>query len=514
MKPEQKRTAEGILYTDMYQLTMAQLYFRAGMHEQEVQFDYFFRTYPDYGSHKAGYCVYAGMQDLVEWMEGARFRERDISLLRKQKGKTGSRLFDDDFLEWLEENGDFSGISIRAVPEGRLVHPQVPAAVIRGPFAAAQILESSLLNRLNYQTLTATRAARIHCAARGNTVLEFGLRRGQDTGANGGARGALIGGADFTSNTGLSCALGFPPKGTHAHSMVQAFLALGRSELDAFEAYADVYPDDCLLLVDTIDTLESGVPNAVRVFKKLRSSGHTPAGIRLDSGDLAYLAIRSADMLNSEGFEDISIVLSNQLDELVIWQILTQIEHEAEKYGVDPDHLIGRLVYGVGTRLITSEGHAALDGVYKLTAVHKNGEWLPAVKLSETPEKTVNPGDKGVWRIYGNNGKAAADLIALRDEKPAEESDLLLHHPSEHGTSRIIEQDDISSAEALQTDIMRSGRTVYDFPPIREIRGMREKDIERLDEGVKRLINPHFYHVSLSRKLWNLKQDIIREYAV
>ena len=233
----------------------------------------------------------------------------------------------------------------------------------------AQILETSLLNHLNYQTLIATKAARIKSGGRGRLLLEFGLRRGPDKGVNAGARAALIGGADFTSNVGISHVLGFPPKGTHAHSMVQIFMALGQSELDAFRAYADVYPDDCLLLVDTVDTLESGIPNAITIFDELRQKGHEPVGIRLDSGDLAYLSIQAAKMLDDAGFPDVSIVLSNQLDELVIWQILTQLEQEAGKYGVNPDKLIDRLVYGVGTNLITSSGDSSLDGVYKLVAV-------------------------------------------------------------------------------------------------------------------------------------------------
>ena len=363
MKASDRSAAEGILFTDQYQLTMAQLYYRVGLHEKPAQFDHFFRKYPDYGLHKAGYCVSAGLEWLLDWMQGVHFRQEDINFLRAQLGRTGERKFGDDFLGWLQDNGTFDGITMRAVPEGRVVHPQVPLTVVQGPLAMAQILETPLLNHLNFQTLIATKAARIREAGRGQLLLEFGMRRAQEKSANAGARAALIGGADFSSNAGISHVLGYPPKGTHAHSMVQVFMALGEGELEAFRAYADVYPDDCTLLVDTIDTLESGVPNAIKVFEELRRKGHEPVGIRLDSGDLAYLSIQSAGMLDAAGFPDAKITLSNQLDELVIWQIITQIQEEAPRYGVDPDHLINRLVYGVGTRLITSAGQPALDGV-------------------------------------------------------------------------------------------------------------------------------------------------------
>ena len=314
-----------ILFTDQYQLTMAQLYFRMGLHESEVQFDHFFRKNPDYGSHQAGYCINAGLEWLLNWMASARFHNDEIEYLRAQTDSAGTRLFGDDFLSWLSQYGNFDGINMHAIPEGRVVHPNVPLAMVQGPLAMAQILETSLLNHLNYPTLIATKASRISEAGRGRPILEFGMRRAQERGANAGARAALIGGASFTSNVGMSRAMGVAPKGTHAHSMVQLFMTLGMGELGAFRAYADVYPDDCLLLVDTVNTLESGVPHAIKIFEELKRKGHKPVGIRLDSGDLAYLSIRSAKMLNAAGFEDTSIVLSGDLDELVIWQIITQI---------------------------------------------------------------------------------------------------------------------------------------------------------------------------------------------
>ena len=320
---------------------------------------------------------------------------RKLTPCARQRGSSGAPLFAADFLDWLRENGHFGAISLRAIPEGRLVHPGVPLTIVRGPMVAAQLLETALLNHLNYQTLIATKAARIHQAARGQTVLEFGLRRAQDRAAIAGARAALIGGADFTSNVGISHVLGFDPKGTHAHSMIQAFMALGGSELDAFRAYAEVYPDDCLLLVDTINTLESGVPNAIRVFAELRRKGHRPVGVRLDSGDLAYLTVETALQLDAAGFTDAAIVLSNSLDELTIWQILAQIRDEARQRRRDPEPFLRRLVFGVGTNLITSRGAAALDGVYKLVAVRGDDGWRPAIKISETPEKTPIPVSNG-----------------------------------------------------------------------------------------------------------------------
>ncbi len=509
MKADERRTAEGILYTDEYQLTMAQLYYRHGLHEQGAQFDHFFRRYPDYGGHQAGYCINAGLEWLLDWMQEARTRQEDIEYLRGQRGQTGRQLFDDDFLAWLQKNGTFDGLNMSAIPEGRVVHPNVPLTVVQGPLAMAQILETPLLNHLNYQTLIATKAARVRDSGRDQLLLEFGLRRAQAKGANAGARAALIGGAHFTSNAGLSHIVGLPPKGTHAHSMVQAFLALNMTELDAFQAYADVYPDDCLLLVDTIDTLESGVPNAIRVFEGLRQRGHEPVGIRLDSGDLAYLAVQSARLLDAAGFPGASIVLSSNLDEMVILQILTQIAEEAPRYGLDADQVIRRLVYGVGTNLITSWGHPALDGVYKLVAMQRDGEWLPAIKISETGAKTINPGHKRVWRLYDLRGNATADLLSLDDEDPERMDQVLLHHPTQHTAYRTLTQEEISECESLLVEVLQDGKLIYELPSLAEMRQHREADIARLDAGVRRLLNPHVYHVSLTQRLWDLKQELI-----
>ncbi|MBN1566116.1 MAG: nicotinate phosphoribosyltransferase [Anaerolineae bacterium] len=509
MKPTEREIAEGILFTDYYQLTMAQVYYRMGLHEKTVQFDHFFRGYPDYGIHKAGYCISAGLEWLLDWMHNAHFMADDIDYLRAQTTRTGSRVFDDDFLKWLSANGTFDGLTIYAIPEGRVVHPNVPLTVVIGPMIPAQLLETSLLNHLNYQTLIATKAARMERSGRGQVLIDFGLRRGQDKGANAAVRAALIGGADFTSNVGMSRVLGYPPKGTHAHSMVQAFMALGMGELGAFRAYADVYPDDCLLLVDTIDSLNSGIPNAITVFEELRRKGYEPVGIRLDSGDLAYLSIQAAKMLDEAGFPDTIIVLSNNLDEMVIWQIITQIREEAPRWDMDAEHIIKRLSYGVGTRLVTSWGEPALGGVYKLVAVCDNNEWIPAIKISESTDKTPNPGHKLAWRIYDKRGKATADLLSLEDEDPHTMDRISLHHHTDYAKCRALDRAEISEIEPLLVEIMHDGKLVYDLPTIEQMRARREADVERLDPGVRRLINPHIYHVSLTEKLWKVKRDLV-----
>jgi nicotinate phosphoribosyltransferase len=511
MKFDHMKHASGPLMTDQYQLTMAQLYFRMGLHETNAQFDHFYRSNPDYGVHQAGYCINAGLETVLDWLDQVVFGAEDLQYLRGQKSSTGAQLFADDFLDWLCHDFSAKAVNLYAMPEGRVVHPNVPIHVVEGPLAVGQIIETGLLNIANYQTLIATKAARIKQSGRGQLLMEFGLRRAQSLGAIAGARAALIGGADFSSNVGASHIFGFPPKGTHAHSMVQVFMGLGEGELAAFQAYAEIYPDDCLLLVDTIDTLQSGVPNAIRVFEDLRRKGHRPVGIRLDSGDLAHLSILAAKMLDDAGFPDVSIVLSNDLDELVIWQIITQIQEEAERYGVDPDKLIKRLAYGVGTHLITSTGNSALDGVYKLVAICQDDHWIPTLKISENVDKTLNPGNKRVWRVYDNRDKATADLITLQGEDVTAYSPLELRHPTLATKHRFLEQDEIDHVEKLLVPVIQNGEVVYDKPTIEHMREIRDADIEHLDPGVRRIMNPHIYHVSLSRKLWDLKQSLIKK---
>ncbi len=499
---------EGILFTDQYQLVMAQLFFKHGLHEIDAQFDHYFRNYPDYGTHKAGYCINAGLEWAMDWMQNSFFADENIELLRSQKTNSGKRIFEEDFLKWLKENGNISKVSLQAIPEGRVIHPNVPLTIVTGPIAIAQIIETALLNQLNFQTLIATKACRIKEIARHQLMLEFGARRGHDRGAIAGTRAALIGGADFSSNVGISHVLGYPPKGTHAHSLVQLFISLGMTEYDAFEAFADLYPEDTILLVDTISTLGSGIPNAIKVFEKMKKKGQKPIGIRLDSGDLAYLSIKAAEMLNKAGFEDVKIVLSNELDEMNIWQIISQISEEAQKHNLEPDALIKRLVYGVGTRLITSAGDSSLGGVYKLVSVKKDNEWHPAIKISESLEKIPNPGRKQVWRIYERENRAGVDLIALEDEQIGN-GELILRHPTDQNKKRVLQKEQVIKAEPLLVDIIENGKAVYEFPSIEQIRETRKKDLESLDTGVKRLINPHLYHVSISQGMWDLRQSLI-----
>lgn len=504
---------EGILFTDHYQLTMAQLYHRYELAERRAQFDYYFRSYPDYGSHQAGYCITAGLGPLLDWVDRTWFGREEREALRTVRTSTGDRLFGEPFIEWLCGSGGFAGASMWAVPEGRVVHPNTPLLTVEAPLAVAQLLETPLLNRLNYATLIATKTSRVVEAAGGAPVMEFGMRRAPDTAANVATRSALIGGAVGSSNFAASFRFGFPSKGTHAHSMVQVFMADSGSELEAFRAYADVYPDDCLLLVDTIDTLGSGIPNAITVFEELRRQGHRPVGIRLDSGDLAHLAIRSASLLDEAAFSDVSIVLSSELDELTIWQVRNQILEESSRYGVDAGRLLDRLVYGVGTRLATSHGYPSPTGVFKLVAIENSrGEWAPAIKISETPAKVPNPGRKRLWRVYDSRGTATADLVTLDNHDP-DERPIRLVHPSHPDVRRTLTRYEVSEVESLRVKVLDTGRRVpNDAGDIKAARTRRTADLARLDPGVRRLVNPHTYHVSLSPELSDLKQDLIADF--
>lgn len=501
----------GVLFVDRYELTMAQLYFRMGLAERRARFEYSFRSNPDYGTHQAGYAITAGLGPLLEWMHSERFDDGAIGVLSEQLTATGDRLFDDGFLDWLREIGGFGQVDLKAVPEGRVVHPNTPIATVEAPLAIAQLLETSLLNHLNFASLIATKASRVVEAAHGGMVLEFGMRRAPGFGANAATRAALIGGADFSSNEGMSHVLGLAAKGTHAHSLVQVYLAVGGGELDAFEAYADVYPDDCLLLVDTVDTLQSGLPNAIAVFDDLRAAGHEPVGIRLDSGDLAHLAVRSAAVLDAAGYPDVAIVLSSQLDELTILQIRNQIADEARQYGVDADRLMSRLVFGVGSRMVTSHGDSSFDGVYKVAAIHDaKGEWVPTMKISDSPAKVANPGLKQLWRVYDDRGVATADVLALSDETMGERP-LELVHPSRTGIQRSLTDQQVSRVEPLLEPANREGGSPGEQLAI--ARQRRVDDLNLLDPGVRRLVNPHQYHVSLTRRLANLKQSLIADYT-
>ena len=515
-------TERGILTTDAYQLTMAQLYFSMGMHERDVRFEHFFRSNPDYGEHQAGYCVAAGLGPFIDWTRRTRARPADVEALRAHRGRTGERLFTDAFCDWMEGVG-FDSLRIEAVPEGRVVHPNTPITVVEGPMAVAQLMETPLLNQLNFPTLIAAKTSRAVEAAEGRPVFEFGLRRAAAAGGDAASRASIVGGAVATSNAGEAYRLGMTPVGTHAHSMVQVFMALGHGELGAFRAYADVFPDDCLLLVDTVETLGSGVPNAITVFEQLRRSGHEPVGIRLDSGDLAYLAVRSAAQLDAAGFDETTIVLSSQLDELTIWQILQQIRVEAPRHGLDADQLVGRLSFGVGSRLATSHGASSLDGVYKLVAVDEEGAWTPAMKVSDSPSKILTPGAKRLWRLYDADGSATADVLSTAEEELAatvgsSSGDLVLHHHARPDVSRTVAAGRCSQVEELAVPVLDRGRLVYPggddaLADLEAARARRDADVDRLDPGVRRLVNPHVYHVSLTDELHREKQALLERFG-
>jgi nicotinate phosphoribosyltransferase len=490
---------EGILFTDQYQLTMAQLYLNEGMAEAEARFDYFFRDLPDYGAHRAGFAVFAGLGPLMSWMATTRAGHGDLDYLRTLRDGSGGSRFGEAFLNWLEDAA-FAELEVVSIAEGRVVHPGEPVVSIAGPLALCQLLETALLNHLNYPTLIATKAARVALAAEGRAVLEFGMRRGPSFAANAAARAAVIGGAVSTSNVGAAAALGRDPRGTHAHSMVQAFVAAGGGEIDAFRAYARTYPDDCLLLVDTIDTLESGVPNAITVFRELAARGHLPAGIRLDSGDLARLTVTAARLLDDAGFADTSIVLSSDLDEEAISTILSRIRERAPAAGIRAEHVIGRLVFGVGTRLITSHGDSALNGVYKLAALNSGGGWVAAAKKSDTPGKATLPGRKQLWRLYDHAGSAVGDLIGLESDAPPQ--------PGEPGHATLLSSGGGHRVSPASVERLRSSVSAAE-EPIDTICDRRRRDVGALPGRVLDSTAPGAYPVLITPALDALRRGAL-----
>ncbi|HWR22819.1 MAG TPA: nicotinate phosphoribosyltransferase [Feifaniaceae bacterium] len=470
------------LMTDLYQLTMMYGYFKHGMQKNVAVFDLFFRqTRPN-----TAYAVMAGLETAVEYIKNLRFEEDDIGYLRSLS------LFDESFFAYLR-TFRFTG-ELYAMPEGTVVFPYEPLVRVKAPIIEAQLLETALLNIVNHQTLIATKASRVVYAANGDPVLEFGLRRAQgpDAGIYG-ARAAIIGGCSSTSNVLTGKLYGIPVKGTHAHSWVMSF----PTELDSFRAYAATFPDTCLLLVDTYDTLRSGVPNAVTVFRELREKGYEPVGIRLDSGDLAYLSKKSREMLDEAGFQDARIYASGDLDEMLIRDLKAQ--------GARID------VWGVGTRLITSDDQPALGGVYKMSAELVDGKLLPKIKRSDNPAKVTNPGCKKVYRLYrGRNGKAIADLMTLADETVDTQKPLRLFDPEQ--TWKTMTVTDFTARELL-VPVFVDGELVYDLPDIRTIQAYAKKELASMWEEYKRLLNPHTYKVDLSDRLYELKQRLLREHS-
>ena len=400
-------------------------------------------------------------------------------------------LFDEPFLAYLGELR-FTG-EIYAVPEGTVVFPYEPLVRVRAPILQAQLIETALLTFVNHQTLIATKASRVCYAAEGGAVLEFGLRRAQGADAGiYGARAAVIGGCSSTSNVLAGEMFGIGVSGTHAHSWVMSF----PDELSAFRAYADTFPKACLLLVDTYDTLRSGVPNAITVFRELRERGYEPMGIRLDSGDLAYLSKRARVMLDEAGFPQAKICASSDLDENVIRDLKMQ--------GCRID------TWGVGTRLITSEDNPALGGVYKMAAEVVDGRMVPKIKLSDNPAKVTNPGYKKLFRLYGPDGMAIADLIALEEETLDETKPLRIFDPEHSYKNMLVEQ---FTARELLVPVFREGRQVYTSPSVAEIRAYARRELDTMWDEYRRLMQPHIYKVDLSDRLYDLKKRLIREHT-
>ena len=468
------------MMTDLYQLTMMYGYFKHGMAGNEGVFDVFFRP-----KSNITYAIAAGLQSVIDYINNLHFGPEDLAYLRSLG------LFDEPFLAYLGELR-FAG-EIYAVPEGTVVFPYEPLVRVRAPILQAQLIETALLTFVNHQTLIATKASRVCYAAGGGAVLEFGLRRAQGADAGiYGARAAVIGGCSSTSNVLAGEMFGIGVSGTHAHSWVMSF----PDELSAFRAYADTFPKACLLLVDTYDTLRSGVPNAITVFRELRERGYEPMGIRLDSGDLAYLSKRARVMLDEAGFPQAKICASSDLDENVIRDLKMQ--------GCRID------TWGVGTRLITSEDNPALGGVYKMAAEVVDGRMVPKIKLSDNPAKVTNPGYKKLFRLYGPDGMAIADLIALEEETLDETKPLRIFDPEHSYKNMLVEQ---FTARELLVPVFREGRQVYTSPSVAEIRAYARRELDTMWDEYRRLMQPHIYKVDLSDRLYDLKKRLIREHT-
>ncbi len=465
------------LLTDLYQLTMLNGYFEKNIHQDIVVFDMFFRK----NACDSGYTIVCGIEQFVEYIKEIKFTEDDLSYLKTLN------LFSDEFIDFLRDF-KFTG-DIYAVKEGTIMFPNEPIITVKAPLYQAQFIETALLTIVNFQSLIATKASRVCLAADGEPVFEFGLRRAQgpDAGLYG-ARAAIIGGCSATANVLAGKMFDIPVVGTQAHSWVQKF----DTELEAFRAYADIYPDKCLLLVDTYNVLNSGLPNAITVFKELREKGHKPLGIRLDSGDLKYLSNKCKKLLDKEGFTDVSITASNDLDEYTISSLKSQ--------GADINS------WGVGTKLITSADSPSLGGVYKLSASFNNGEYEPKIKLSENPEKISNPGYKKVVRVYDENNKAQADLITLHDEVIDLDKPLTIFHPVYTWKKRTFEN---YTVKELLEPIFIDGECLYNNSSVMQTREYVKNELDSLWDEYKRLLKPQIYKVDLSQNLWYLKNKMI-----
>ena len=466
---------------DMYELTMANGIFTSDMRDTVTYFDMFFRRVPD----KGGYAIMAGLEQLIEYMSDLHFDADDIEYLKSLN------LFCDEFIDYLK---DFKfDCDVWAVPEGTVIFPQEPIVTVRGTAMQALMLETMILVTINHQSLIATKANRIVRAAEGRPVMEFGARRAHGNGAAYyGARAAIIGGC-----TGTSCLLtakDFEVKvsGTMAHSWVQLF----KDEYTAFKTYAEKYPDSCLLLVDTYNVLKSGIPNAIKVFDEvLKPLGKRPLGIRIDSGDITYITKKARKMLDDAGYDDCKICVSNSLDEYLI--------RDMSRQGAKID------TYGVGERLITASSEAVFGGVYKLSAVEKDGGIIPKIKISENIAKITLPGVKIPWRLYDRDtGKAIADVITLGNEKIDSTEPYEIFDPVHTWKRKIVTN---FIAKKLQVKVFEKGRLVYENPTVKEISAYRQEQVDSMWDEVKRFENPHTYYVDLSEDLWNLRNDLLNK---
>lgn len=474
------------LLTDLYQLTMMQGYYNNNTNNHEVVFDLFYRSNPS----KNGYAICAGLEQTIEYIKNLRFDDTDIAYLESLN------LFQKDFLDYLR-SFKFTG-DIDAIPEGTVVFPMEVLMRVKAPILEAQFVETALLNIINHQSLIATKAARVVRAAEGDPVLEFGLRRAQgpDAGIYG-ARAAMIGGCAGTSNVLTGQMFDVPVSGTHAHSWVMSF----DEELEAFRAYAKLFPNKCILLVDTYDTLESGVPNAIKVFNEMKEAGINMAsyGIRLDSGDLAYLSKKARQMLDAAGHEAAIISASCDLDEMLI----ADLKRQGAKISL----------WGVGTNLITSSDCPSFGGIYKLAAeIDKEGNEVPKIKISDNPEKVTNPGIKKVVRVYDKRtGKMMADIIALEGEKFDESKSLTLYAANARWKKTKLKASSYTLRELL-VPIFKQGELVYKTPKTMEIKAYSKAELETLWEEYKRLVNPQIMQVVLSDGLHALKEKMLENY--
>ena len=470
------------LLTDLYELTMMQGYFKNPTN-QTVIFDMFYRVNPCGGS----FAITAGLEQMIEYIENLHFSDKDIEYLRSL------HIFEDDFLEYLR-SFHFTG-DIYAIPEGTVVFPREPLVKVIAPIMEAQLVETAILNIINHQSLIATKTSRIVFAANGDGIMEFGLRRAQgpDAGLYG-ARAAMIGGCVGTSNVLAGQMFDVPVMGTHAHSWIMSF----PDEYTAFKTYAEMYPDNCTLLVDTYDTLKSGVPNAIRVFQEFKDAGKPliKYGIRLDSGDLAYLSKEARKMLDEAGFPEATICASNDLDEFLL--------HDLKMQGAAIDS------WGVGTNLITSKDCPSFGGVYKLAAIqNEEGEFVPKIKISENTEKITNPGNKTIYRIYEKaSGKIKADLICFADEVIDPKQDLLLFDPMDTWKKTKLAGGTYTVREIL-LPIFKNGECLYKSPTLKEIAAYCREEKDTLWDETKRLFYPHRVYVDLSQKLYAVKQSLL-----